>query len=73
MVVLPECYLQKIECKTIMEIFSYKITPKTFRRFEDDSYARFQERPHADKFLEILSKQDSAIRYKLSLKITNIC
>ena len=61
MAVLSEFYLQKIECKAIMEALNYKIASKTFRRFADDSHARFQERSHADKFLEILNKEDPVI------------
>ena len=61
MVVLSECYLQKIEFKAITEALNYKIAPKTFRRFVNDSYARFQDRSPANKFLEILNKQDPAI------------
>ena len=44
-----------------MEALNYKIASKTFRRFADDSDARFQERSHADKFLEILNKEDPVI------------
>ena len=46
-----------------MEAWSYKIAPKTFRRFVDDNHARFQERSHANKFLEILNKQHPGIKY----------
>ena len=67
-VVLSECYLQKIECKAIMEALNYKIALKTFRRFVDDSHARFQERSHANKFLEILNKQDPAIKYTVEFE-----
>ena len=63
MVVLSECYWQKIECKAIMEALNYKTVPKTFRRFVGDSHARFQERSQASKPLEILTKKDPAIRY----------
>ena len=45
-----------------MEALNYKIAPKTFRRFVDDSHVRFQERSHVNKFLEILNKQDPAIK-----------
>ena len=45
-----------------MEALNYKIAPKTFRRFVDDIQVHFQERSHADKFLEILNKQDPAIK-----------
>ena len=61
MVVLSECNLEKIEFKAITEALNYKIVPKTFRRFVNDSYARFQDRSPANKFLEILNKQDPAI------------
>ena len=62
MVVLSESYLQKEECKAIMEALNYKISPNTFRRFVDDSHASFQARLYADKFSEILNKQDPAIK-----------
>ena len=51
-----------------MEALNYKIAPKTFRRFVDDSHAHFQERPHANKFLEILNKQDPAIKYTVEFE-----
>ena len=51
-----------------MEAWYYKIAPKTFRRFVDDSHARFQERSHANKFLEILNKQDPAIKYTVEFE-----
>ena len=72
--VLSECYLQKIECKAIMEALHYKIATKTFRQSSctsasaNDSHGRFQERYHADKFLEILNKQDPAIKYTVELE-----
>ena len=46
-----------------MEALNYKIEPKMFRRF--DSHARFQERSHVDRFLEILNKPDPAIKYRV--------
>ena len=57
-----QSYLQKIDCKAIREALNYKIVPKTWRRFVDNSYAGFQERTHADKSLEILNKQDPPIK-----------
>ena len=67
-VVLSECSLQKIEFKAITEALNYKIAPKTFRRFVDDSHARFQNRSHANKFLEILNKQDPSIKYTVEFE-----
>ena len=47
---------------------NYKTTPKTFRRFVDDSHAHFRNRYHANKFLEILIKQDLAIKYTVEFE-----
>ena len=61
-----------------MEALHYKIAPKTFRQSSytsacaHDSHGRFQERSHAGKFLEILNKQDPAIKHTVHLKITSI-
>ena len=65
---LSECYLQKIECNAIIEALNYKIAPKTFRRFVDDNHARFQERSHTNKFLEILNKQNPAMKYMVEFE-----
>ena len=51
-----------------MKALSYRIAPKTFRRFVDNSHARFQERSHANKFLEILRKQDLVIKYTIEFE-----
>ena len=47
---------------------NYKIAPKSFRRFVGDSHARFQERSHVDKYLEILNKQDPVIKYTVEFE-----
>ena len=36
--------------------------------FADDSHARFQDRSHTNKFLEILNKQDPAIKYTVEFE-----
>ena len=41
MVVLSECYLQRLEEKSIALSFALNISPKTFKRNADDSHARF--------------------------------
>ena len=51
-----------------MGALNYKISPKTFRRFVDDSHARFKNRSHENKFLEILNKQDPAIKYIVEIE-----
>ena len=47
----------------MMVALNYKIAPKTFRGLVVDYNARFQERPRADTFLEILNEQDPARKY----------
>ena len=63
MVVLTESYLQHLEYKAIAEALVTQIQPKTFKRYVDDSHARFTSKHHANTFLEILNKQDPAIQY----------
>ena len=60
-----------------MKALNYKIAPKAFRRFVDDSHARFQERSHVDEFSKTLDIQDPVIEqtsefedYKHSLKLS---
>ena len=47
---------------------NYQTATKTFRPFVDDSHARFQQRSHANKFLEILNKQDPTIKYTVEFE-----
>ena len=46
-----------------MEALNYKTAPKPMKRFVDDNHERFQEWFNKDKFLEILNKQDPAVKY----------
>ena len=41
MVVLSECYLQRIEHIFIAQALNLNLAPNTFKRFVDDSHARF--------------------------------
>ena len=44
MVVLSECYLQRLEEKSIALSFALNISPKTFKRYVDDIHARFENK-----------------------------
>ena len=57
MVVLSESYHQRLQEKSIGLSFALNISPKTFKRYVDDSHARFEKK--SLQFLEILNKQDS--------------
>ena len=63
MVVSSECYLQKIEEKSIALSFALNVSPKTFKLYADDRHARFENKQKFLPFLEILDKQDSSIQY----------
>ena len=47
---------------------NYKIAQKTFRSFVVDSHVRFQNMSHPNKFLQILNKQDLAIKYTVEFE-----
>ena len=46
MVVLSESYLQHLEHKAMAEALIIQIQPKTFKRYVDDSHARFISKHH---------------------------
>ena len=68
MVVFSECYLQRLEEKSIALSLAFNITPKTFKRYVDDSQARFENKQKSLQFLEILNKQDSSIQYTIQFE-----
>ena len=43
-VVLSECYLQRIEHISLTQALTLNLVSKTFKRFVDDSHARFNNR-----------------------------
>ena len=47
-VVLSESYLQHLEHKAMVEALTIQIQPKTFKRYVDDSHARFTSKHHAN-------------------------
>ena len=62
MVVLSECYLQRLEEKPIYLFFALNVSPKTFKRYVDDSHDRFENKQQSLQFFEILNKQDSSVQ-----------
>ena len=64
MVVLSECYLQRIEEKTYL-FFALNVSPKTFKGYVDDSQDRFENKQQSLQFFEILNKQDSSVQYTI--------
>ena len=52
-VVLSDGYLQRLEEKSIALSFALNISPKTFKRYVDNSHARFEKEQKSPQFLEI--------------------
>ena len=50
MVVLSECYLQRIEQISITQALTLNLAPKSFKRFADDSHERFNTREQSLQF-----------------------
>ena len=62
---LSNGYLQYIEKQAIRETLDARVCTKTYRRYVDDSHARFSEIYQANMFLEILNSQDEKIQYTI--------
>ncbi|XP_065642453.1 uncharacterized protein LOC136074080 [Hydra vulgaris] len=56
-------FLQHLEAKALIIAEVGQFSPKTYRRYVDDSHARFDSIQNHDKFLELLNEQDPAIKY----------
>ena len=68
MVVLSEWYLQRLEENSIALSFAVNISPKTFKRYVDNSHVRFENKQKSLQFLEILNKQDTSIQYTIEFQ-----
>ena len=68
---------QRVICRTLFaELYielalTFGIAPKTFRRYVDDSHARFESRNNATEFLNVLNSQDPRIQYTLQYESDN--
>ena len=49
----------------VTQALSFNLTPKTFKRFVDDRYARFNNREQSLQFLDILNSQDRSKQYTI--------
>ena len=65
MVVLSESYVQNLEHKTIVEALTLNLAPKTYRRYVDDTHARFKSKEQSREFQKILNKQDKHIQFTI--------
>ena len=65
MVVMSEGYLQVLEEKAMQGALLNNISIKTYRRYVDDSHARFESKDCSMKFLDVLNQQDPQIQYTM--------
>ena len=65
MVALSERYLKYLEKNAIELALTFDIETKTFRRYVDDSHARFGSRNNSTELLNVLNSQDPQIRYTI--------
>ena len=71
MVILTKCYLQIIKHISITKAFTLNIAPKTFKRFVDNSHARFKAREQSLHCLDILNSQDPLMQYTTEFENVN--
>ena len=73
MVVMAESYLQYLEGKAIHEALHEQppVDPMSLRRFVDDSHARFYLLLKAEKFKDILNRQDRRVQYTMEIENEN--
>ena len=71
MVVIAEGYLQFLEKKAIQTSLAFNVSPKSYRRYVDDSHTRFNCDEDSDKFLNILNEQDDKIQYTVEKQNAN--
>ena len=68
MVVMAEAYLQHLE-KTALNIAEVEeMVPISFKRYVDDSHARFGNLEQAEGFVDILNAQDTKIQYTMEIE-----
>ena len=65
MVALSESYVQNLEHKAIAEALTLNLAPKTYRRYVDDTHARFKSKEQSREFQKILNKQGKHIQFAI--------
>ena len=71
MVVIAEAFLQFIELSAINKALTLKIAPTIYRRFVDDSHARFPNERESIEFLDLLNKENEAIQFTIETEDDN--
>ena len=64
-VAISEAFLQRLEDKAMQEVLATNLAPLTYKRYIDDSHTRFETGHQSHSFLNILNKQNKAIKYTM--------
>ena len=65
MVVIPEASVQCLKDKAIQEALTANLALLTYKRYVDDSHARFETVYQSNSFLNILNKQNKVAQYTM--------
>ena len=65
MVVISEVFLQHLEDRALQEALATNLSPLTYKRYVDDSHIRFKTVHQSHSFLNILNKQNKAIKHTM--------
>ncbi|XP_065680471.1 uncharacterized protein LOC136094459 [Hydra vulgaris] len=68
MVVIAEAFLQSIEKRALDVAFVNSFQPITYKRYVDDSHARFDSKEKQELFLKALNEQNPSIKYTVELE-----
>ena len=56
MIVLCKSYVQNLDHKYIAEALTLNLSPRTYRRYVDDTHTRFTSKEQSREFRNILNK-----------------
>jgi predicted GIY-YIG superfamily endonuclease len=68
MVVIAEAFLQNIEKRALNLAFFNSFQPITYKRYVDDTHARFDSIENLEMFLKTLNEQNPSIQYTVELE-----
>ena len=71
--VLSESYVQHLEYKATAEALTLNLHLKTYRRYVNDTHARFISKEQSREFKKILNKQDKQIQFTIEDEIEEKC
>ena len=62
---IPEAFLQRFEDRALQEALATNLASLTYKRYVENSHARFETVHQSHIFLNILNKQNKSIQYTM--------